>query len=120
MQGFIQPGRVYAREDLNTNGATPVTLTQSVYRTVQTGNETGGGKLNSPRFAHITTEVQNIRYTRDGATTPAEGTATTSVGAILSTTQGYPLVLTGEAQIAAFKFVAVTAGAGRIHVDYYM
>jgi hypothetical protein len=119
LQAFIQPGRVYAREDLNTNGATPVTLTSSVYQTAAGGDTTAGGNNNTPRFAHIVVEVQNIRYTKDGVTTPAEGTATTSVGAVHGAATPYPLILTGKAQIDNFKFVAVAAGAARIHVDYY-
>lgn len=115
MQAFIQPGNVYAREDLNTNGATPVTLTRATYHAISTAH---GGEI-SPRFAVITPEVNAIRYTRDGTTTPAEGSATTSVGAVHGPTTPYPLVLTSEGQIKDFKFVAVTAGAARIHVDYY-
>ena len=78
--------------------------------------QNGTGATVSPRFAVITAEDNSIRFTRD-ASTPVEAT---KVGAVQTTTAALPLVLTGEAAIAAFRFVAVTAGAGRIHVDYYI
>lgn len=116
MQFMIQPGRVYAREDLDTNGTTPVLLTRGTFVVAQGGDGTGGGKNNTPRFAVVTCETNNIRYTRNG-TTPVEASLT---GAVLTPTSALPVVLTGQTQIEQFRFVAVTAGAGRVHVDYYM
>jgi hypothetical protein len=115
MQFLIQPGRVYAREDLDTNGTTAVSLSPSVFVVAAGGDDTGGGKNDTPRFAVVTCESNNIRYTRNG-TTPVEASLT---GAVLTPTSALPLVLTGEAQIRNFRFVAVAAGAAKVHVDYY-
>jgi len=115
MQFMIQPGRVYAREELDTNTTTPVSLTASVYVTAAGGDTSVGGNNNTPRFAVITCETNNIRYRRD-AGTPVDATL---VGAVLTPTSALPIVLTGLQQIRDFRFVAVAAGAAKVHVDYY-
>lgn len=109
MMAFIQPGNCYARETLTSSG-TAQGCTQSVYRAV-----TDGATI-SPRFAIVTVETNPIRYTRSTpVVTPVDATP---VGQLHSATTPYPLVLTNEGQIAAFRFVQNT-GAGKVHIEYF-